>query len=204
MDVEQPVIDDTLVRRMVAAQFPQWADFPVRSAAVGGWDNKTFHLGAHMMRALAERRRLFGAGGEGTPLASEIGAFAASSDSNAFGDRRAGGRLSLEVVHLPMDRGRHCRAGAHSRSERSCGQPRAISIALQRIDPTDGPRPGPHNFWRGGSLTTYDAETRRAIALLKGKINAKAATGVWEAALKTTWTVHRCGSTATSALETSW
>ena len=36
MDVEQPVIDDTLVRRMVAAQFPQWADLTVRSAVVGG------------------------------------------------------------------------------------------------------------------------------------------------------------------------
>ncbi len=48
MDVE-PVIDHMLVRRMVAAQFPQWADLPVRSAAVGGWDNKTFHLGEHMI-----------------------------------------------------------------------------------------------------------------------------------------------------------
>jgi hypothetical protein len=26
MDVEQPVIDATLVRRMVATQFPRWAD----------------------------------------------------------------------------------------------------------------------------------------------------------------------------------
>src|SRR5207247_1831690 len=34
---------------------------------------------------------------------------------------------------------------------------------------------------------TYDAETRQAIALLKGKINTKAAIEVWEAALKTTW-----------------
>src|SRR5882762_1797459 len=49
MDVKQPVIDDTLVRRMVAAQFPQWADLPVRSAAVGGWDNRSFHLGEHMI-----------------------------------------------------------------------------------------------------------------------------------------------------------
>src|SRR5712691_12910310 len=52
MDVEQPVIDDTLVRRMVAAQFPQWAHLPVRSAAVGGWDNRTFHLGEHMIARL--------------------------------------------------------------------------------------------------------------------------------------------------------
>src|SRR5882762_5526486 len=78
-------------------------------------------------RALAERRRLFAAGGEGTPLASKVGAFAASSDSNAFGDRRTGAWLSVEVVNLPIDRGRHGRAGAHRRSERLRGEPRAIS-----------------------------------------------------------------------------
>ena len=60
-------------------------------------------------------------------------------------------------------------------------------IALQRIDPTDGPRPGPHNFYRGGSLTTYDAETRQAIAVLKGKLDTEAATEVWDMALKATW-----------------
>src|SRR5882762_5317522 len=49
MDVEHPVIDDTLVRRMVAVQFPQWADLPVRSAAADGWDNRSFHLGEHMI-----------------------------------------------------------------------------------------------------------------------------------------------------------
>src|SRR5438309_11921201 len=49
MDVEQPVIDATLVRRMVAAQFPRWADLPVRPAAAGGWDNRIFHLGEHMI-----------------------------------------------------------------------------------------------------------------------------------------------------------
>jgi aminoglycoside phosphotransferase (APT) family kinase protein len=60
-------------------------------------------------------------------------------------------------------------------------------IALQQIDQMDGPPPGPHNFYRGGSLTTYDAETRQAIALLKGKLDTEAATGVWDSALKATW-----------------
>src|SRR5437667_6787623 len=49
MNVEQPVIDATLVHRMVATQFPRWADLPVRAAAVRGWDNRTFHLGEHMI-----------------------------------------------------------------------------------------------------------------------------------------------------------
>jgi aminoglycoside phosphotransferase (APT) family kinase protein len=36
-------------------------------------------------------------------------------------------------------------------------------------------------------LTTYDAETRQAIAALKDRIDADAATEIWEAALETTW-----------------
>jgi aminoglycoside phosphotransferase (APT) family kinase protein len=36
-------------------------------------------------------------------------------------------------------------------------------------------------------LITYDAATRQAIAALKGRIDADAATEVWETALMTTW-----------------
>jgi aminoglycoside phosphotransferase (APT) family kinase protein len=36
------------VRRLVAGQFPQWADLPVERVANGGWDNWTFHLGSEM------------------------------------------------------------------------------------------------------------------------------------------------------------
>ena len=58
---------------------------------------------------------------------------------------------------------------------------------LAEIDPTDGPPPGPHNFFRGGPLETYDAETRKAIATVQGMINAELATEVWETALATIW-----------------
>jgi aminoglycoside phosphotransferase (APT) family kinase protein len=59
--------------------------------------------------------------------------------------------------------------------------------ALQHLDPTDGPRPGAHNFCRGGAITTYDAETRQAISALKDKIDAATAIEIWETALATTW-----------------
>ena len=60
-------------------------------------------------------------------------------------------------------------------------------VALQRIDPADGPPPGPHNFYRGAPLTIYDAETRRTIATLAGAIDSRAAAEAWDAALETTW-----------------
>lgn len=59
--------------------------------------------------------------------------------------------------------------------------------ALQRIDATGGPLPGLHSFFRGGSLSVYDNETRRSIAALKDKIDTASATEVWEAALSTSW-----------------
>lgn len=55
--------------------------------------------------------------------------------------------------------------------------------ALQGIDPTGGPPPGPDNFHRGGSLQVYDAETRRAVSCLEAQIDAKAAMRLWDAAL---------------------
>jgi aminoglycoside phosphotransferase (APT) family kinase protein len=186
MDVE-PVIDDMLVRRMVAAQFPQWADLPVRSAAVGGWDNKTFHLGEHMIARL--------------PSAAD---YSAQVEKEHRWLPKLAPLLPLPIP-TPLAMGEPAggypwRWSIYRWIEGDTAAPERIAdlsdfaaslaqflIALQRVDPTDGPRQGPHNFYRGGSLTTYDAETRQAIALLKGRINTKTATEVWEAALKTTW-----------------
>jgi aminoglycoside phosphotransferase (APT) family kinase protein len=187
MDVEQPVIDDTLVRRMVAAQFPQWADLPVRSVALRGWDNKTFHLGEHMIvrlssaadysmqvekehRWLPKLARLLP-----LPIPTPL----------AIGEPVRGYPWRWSIYRwIEGDTAAPERIGDLSAFAASLAQ---FLVALQRIDATDGPRPGPHNFHRGGALTIYDAETRQAIALLKGKINTKAATEVWEAALDTTW-----------------
>jgi aminoglycoside phosphotransferase (APT) family kinase protein len=58
---------------------------------------------------------------------------------------------------------------------------------LQGVEAAGGPEPGEHNFWRGGSLAVYDHETRRAIAALGGKIDARAVTAIWDEALATTW-----------------
>jgi len=47
-----PHIDADLVHRLVAEQFPQWSDLPVRPVQSGGWDNRTFHLGDRMFARL--------------------------------------------------------------------------------------------------------------------------------------------------------
>lgn len=46
---EKIKIDDTLVRRLVATQFPQWKNLTIWQVKSSGWDNRTFHLGNHML-----------------------------------------------------------------------------------------------------------------------------------------------------------
>jgi aminoglycoside phosphotransferase (APT) family kinase protein len=175
------------VRRMVNAQFPQWAELVVRPIAAGGWDNRTFHLGEDMVVRL--------------PSAA---AYAAQVDKEQRWLPRLAPSLPLAIptpvaIGAPAygypwkwsvyrwiegDAAALARIGNLREFATTLAQ---FLIALQRIDPTGGPPAGPHNFHRGGPLSTYDAETRRAIGALRHKLDVNAATEVWDAALATTW-----------------
>lgn len=187
MDDEPRAIDDSLVRRLVATQFPQWADLPVRPVARGGSDNRNFHLGERMLVRL--------------PSAAD---YAAQVEKEQCWLPRLAPLLPLPIP-APLAIGERAdgypwRWSIYRWLEGDTAAPERIAdlcdfaaslaqflVALQGIDPTGGPAPGPHNFHRGGALATYDAETRRAIAALAGRIDGDAATEVWEAALASTW-----------------
>jgi len=49
-------IDAGLVQRLLAGQFPQWADLPVRTVPGAGWDNEIYRLGAGLAVRLPRRR----------------------------------------------------------------------------------------------------------------------------------------------------
>lgn len=180
-------IDASLVGRLIAAQFPEWADLPIRPVRFGGWDNRTFHLGSqmtvrmpsaapyalqvekeqHWLPVLAPRLPLpipvplaLGRPGEGYPWPWSIYKW----------------REGEIATHAPVA---DLSAFATTLAE--------FLVALQDVQATDGPPPGQHNFFRGGPLDVYDAETRRALVALEGKIDTDAARAVWEAALAATW-----------------
>ncbi len=187
LDENPPRIDAALVRRMVAAQFPQWADLPVRPVAPGGWDNRTFRLGERLVARLPsaphyatqvekEQRWL-------ATLAPELPLpipqpLALGEPAQGYPWKWSINRW-IEGESATPERIADMRAFAASLAQ--------FLIALQGIEAMEGPPPGPHNFHRGGPLASYDAETRQAIAALRGRVNAAAATEVWEAALMSTW-----------------
>jgi aminoglycoside phosphotransferase (APT) family kinase protein len=180
-------IDAALVGLLVAEQFPQWADLPVRPVEFGGWDNRTFHLGSDKTVRLPSAAR-----------------YAEQVDKEHRWLPKLAPHLPLPIP-MPLTKG----APAHGypwgwsvyrwlegetaivgRIADLCQFAIALAwflAALQRIDPAGGPLPGRHNFYRGGPLTVYDAETRQALAALEGRIDTEAASAVWEAALDATW-----------------
>jgi aminoglycoside phosphotransferase (APT) family kinase protein len=180
-------IDAALVRRLVDRQFPQWAALPIRPVKFGGWDNRTFHLGDAMTVRL--------------PSAAT---YALQVDKEQRWLPRLAPLLPLPIPS-PVAIGKPAEGfpwpwsiyrwidGDTAALDRVADLNQfAVTLAeflaaLQRIDATGGPPPGPHNFHRGGSPAYYDGETRAAIHTLGDRIDGKAATAVWEAALAAEW-----------------
>jgi aminoglycoside phosphotransferase (APT) family kinase protein len=180
-------IDVSLVSRLVATQFPQWADLPIRPVELGGWDHRTFHLGERMTvrlpsaaryaQQVAKEQRWLPRLAPLLPLPIPV--------PLAMGGPAAGYPWHWSIYRWLE--GGHAAIGRIADPSRFATTLAQFLVALQRIDATGGPPPGRHNFFRGGPLRIYDGETRQAIATLDGRIDTDAVVAVWQAALSATW-----------------
>jgi len=180
MHADEVAIDVPLVRRLLAAQFPQWADLAIERVASAGTDNAMYRLGDDMAVRLPRIRwavddvdreqhwlpRLAPLLplaipvplGKGEPAAGYPWRWSVyrwlcgeNPDVEQFTERRS---LALELARFVA--------------------------ALHRIDPAGGPPAG-----RGVPLAERDAPTRTALDALHGTIETAAATAAWDAALRT-------------------
>ncbi|MET8528299.1 aminoglycoside phosphotransferase family protein [Micromonospora sp. NPDC005172] len=180
-------IDVDLVRRLVAEQFPRWADLPVRPVEVGGWDNRTFHLGDEMTVRLpsgegyvlqvAKEQRWLPVLGRLLPLEIPV--------PLAQGRPGAGYPYSWSVYRW-ID-GHTARPERIDDLTRFATDLAAFLRALRAVEATGGPAAGGHSAWRGGPLSTYDAETRAAIKIHRDRLPVEAVTAIWQDALDATW-----------------
>jgi aminoglycoside phosphotransferase (APT) family kinase protein len=185
--VELGVIDAALVRRLIAGQFPQWAELPIAPVEFGGVDNRTFHLGDDLTVRLPS--------GEW---------YALQVSKEQLWLPRLAPRLPLPIP-APVAQGTPAEGYPFSwsvyrwlegdnASEQTIGDLTEFATtlasflrALRLLDATGGPGPGRHNFYRGGPLATYAEETVRAIETLGTEIDAEAVTRVWDDAMAATW-----------------
>ncbi|HEY8571253.1 aminoglycoside phosphotransferase family protein [Phenylobacterium sp.] len=180
-------IDAELVRRLVADQFPQWADLRISAVEHGGWDNRTFHLGPDMLARLPSAGRYAQQAEKERTWLPRLGPHLPLPipEPLAIGEPGHGYPYRWSVYRwLPGDNARVAAIPDRTALARDLA---AFLRAMHAIDPADGPPPGKHNFFRGGPLETYDAETRDALAALEGRIDTAAARAVWHAALAADW-----------------
>jgi aminoglycoside phosphotransferase (APT) family kinase protein len=175
------------VRRLVADQFPQWSRRRVAPVVSPGWDNYTFRLGDNMLVRLpsaAEYELAVEKEQRWLPVLAEKLPVPIPTPL-ALGRPGAGYPFHWSVYGwLP---------GSQA-VPRALPDPLGVAedmtdflVALRRIDPAGGPQPGIHNWFRGGTLRTYDAAARDALADLEDHIDVTLAAAAWDQALEARW-----------------
>jgi aminoglycoside phosphotransferase (APT) family kinase protein len=179
MHADEVETDVSLVRRLLAGQFPHWADLPIAPVKSAGTDNALYRLGDDMAVRLP---RIHWATGQ--------------VDKEQRWLPRLAPLLPV-AIPVPLGRGEPAEGypwswsvygwleGENPNVDRLADPQRlamdlaAFIAALQRLDLTDGPQAG-----RGVPLARRDADTRTAIEALRGTVDTDAVTAVWEAALR--------------------
>jgi aminoglycoside phosphotransferase (APT) family kinase protein len=184
LHADQVNVDVTVARRLVAAQFPQWAGLPVRPVSSGGTDNAVFRLGGRLALRMPIR----------------AGA--------VEGIRKEVRWLPLIAAHVTLDVPAVVAEGAPG-----CGYPFAWTVVrwlagqdalsapptspaetavalgrfvaeLQAIDTAAAPAPGSAGFVRGGPLAGRDREFRAALTRCDGLVDVDRVAAVWAEALR--------------------
>jgi aminoglycoside phosphotransferase (APT) family kinase protein len=180
-------ITPAVAARLVAAQFPQWADLPVVPVALDGWDNTTFRLGTELsvrlpsadpyVAQIEKEHRWLPLLARWLPLRIP--------EPVALGEPGSGFPRPWSIYRW-ID-GDHATVERIANTATFAADLTGFLTALYAIDASGGPRAGAHSFFRGGPVDTWDAQAQESIELLADDIDAEAAAEVWDAATASTW-----------------
>ena len=174
MHADEVDTDSSLVQRLVAAQFPHWADLEVEPVLPRGTDNANYRLGEHLLARLPRRE------GNVRGLAKELEWLP-----------RLAPLLPLDVPQ-PVASGEPGEGfpfrwavftwvegeAAPANRVDAAADLAAFVVAMRRIDAWGAP-PG----HRRGTLLALDEPVREALAKIAGRYDTDALLAAWEEAL---------------------
>jgi aminoglycoside phosphotransferase (APT) family kinase protein len=184
---EEDSITEALVQALVSDQFPEWSSMPVRAVSRQGWDNRVFLVGDSMLARLPSTK---------------------AYEAQVYREQRW---LPLLQNHLPLEipkplalgrpghgytcswsiyrwiEGDNAASSPPNEDESFAKDLGAFLNALRKAPAAYGPEPGPHNFYRGGSLAVYDTQFRQAVQALSGRVDESTALAAWQTALGARW-----------------
>jgi aminoglycoside phosphotransferase (APT) family kinase protein len=178
-----------LARKLIAEQFPEYADLPITDVEKQGHDNRTYRLGEHMLIRM--------------PTAAEY-ALKVPKEQELL--PQLAKRLSVSIP-APIKMGKLSTDYPYPFSIYKWLSGKSINLLtltaqdkeqlafdlakflkeLQAITDVEGLGPGQHNWWRGDHVSVYDKGAREQIAELAEIIDVTRALALWDQACATRW-----------------
>ncbi|MGW6709292.1 aminoglycoside phosphotransferase family protein [Streptomyces sp. NPDC054956] len=181
MHADEPDIDTSLVRRLIAGQFPQWAGLPVERVDSAGTSNAMYRLGADMVVRLP-----LTAGSAADVLSEQTWLTRLAPGLPAPVPVPLGAGGAAEGYPWPWSvygwlPGANPVVGGVAEPEMLAKDLAEFVTALHQADTEGAPA-----SYRSETLAARDARTRTVIASLgaSGDIDAAAVTALWEEALR--------------------
>jgi aminoglycoside phosphotransferase (APT) family kinase protein len=180
MHADELHTDVDLVRRLLKAQFPEWAGLPVERVSSSGTDNALYRLGDEKVVRLP----LIAWARDGVEKDARWLSVLAPLLPVVVPELLGRGK---PAASYPWEWGVYRWLEGENPLVEALAEPEALARdiagfvqALRRLDLADAPASS-----RGEPLIERDDETRAAIAVLVGTIDTEAAAEVWDAALET-------------------
>jgi aminoglycoside phosphotransferase (APT) family kinase protein len=180
--IEDNPVNWRLVQRLLAEQFPQWADFPVCRVLDGGNDHRMFRLGD------SRSVRLPSAPGYVPQVHKEqvwlprLAPQVPLPIPRVLGRGRPSSLFPAPWSVYGWIEGRRTTPDAGWHDERLAADLAAFLVALRSADVAGAPRPGLHSGFRGGPLHHWDDEMRDIVRRVSGRERDRAV-GMWHDAL---------------------
>ena len=180
MHADELAIDAALVTRLLATQFPRWAELSIERVEPSGTDNAIYRLGADMAIRMPRQRSSGDVPAEEFRWLPMLAPYLplAIPEPIALGEPAEGYPCQwlisrwLEGENATLERITDPSQAAMDLAGFIC--------ALQAVDPTGGPAPD----GRGGPLAPRDEWTRDSISALADEIDVELVTTAWETALQ--------------------
>ncbi|WP_405931416.1 aminoglycoside phosphotransferase family protein [Streptomyces sp. NBC_00827] len=179
----RPSIDGALVRRLVDAQFPQWAELPLELVDPAGSDHVIHRLGPELSVRLPRHSGAIGQARKESEWLPRLAPHLPLAVPVPVGVGEPGFGYPWPWAVSRWLEGEVATVEVLAESSVAAVQLAEFLTALQRFAPEDIPAQGAHADLTAGSLADRDRATRAAIAEVGDAFDAAAMTELWTAAL---------------------
>ena len=180
-------IDATLVRALVAEQFPQWSGLTVIAVAPGGNDHRTFRLGPDLSVRLPSAPAYVPQVAKEQTWLPRLASQLPLPIPTVYGVGKPSALFQAPWSVYGWISGEPASTASIQEPAQFATDLAGFLVALRSVDPTGGPGPGQHSAFRGGPVSHWDAEMRDLLPRVRGR-ERDLSEGIWRDALEAPFT----------------